>query len=143
MEQHLFINNEHTNKRCSRSKRCIIAAMFITIFLIIAVILIIISATIIFYIASSKKKDECGTEICKLHAEHVRNTINWSADPCEDFYEFACGGWINNYYMPPYKPIYGILDMLGENNLAILKGLPFVLLVLFVIVILIIIISII
>jgi len=29
------------------------------------------------------------------------SALNRAADPCEDFYEFSCGGWIRNNPLPP------------------------------------------
>lgn len=29
----------------------------------------------------------------------IKNAINESVDPCEDFYEFSCGQWISNNEM--------------------------------------------
>ncbi|KAI9002782.1 hypothetical protein BC832DRAFT_560809 [Gaertneriomyces semiglobifer] len=47
--------------------------------------------------------------------------MNFTADPCDDFYEFSCGGWLKTHPIPDDKSAVGTFDSLAENNLRILK----------------------
>lgn len=37
-------------------------------------------------------------------------------DPCEDFYEFACGGWLRNNPIPEGKSNWGIFSKIELQN---------------------------
>lgn len=48
--------------------------------------------------------------------------INLSVDPCENFFRFACDGWINNNPIPEDMPSYGVYPWLRHNVDLKLKG---------------------
>jgi endothelin-converting enzyme/putative endopeptidase len=49
--------------------------------------------------------------------------LDRTADPCEDFYQFTCGGWTANHPAPPDQPRYGRFEELQDRNNAILRDI--------------------
>ncbi|XP_057314854.1 endothelin-converting enzyme homolog [Hydractinia symbiolongicarpus] len=51
--------------------------------------------------SSKTTSDEvCTSEKCVEVAEKIKEALNTSADPCEDFYAFSCGGWKEKHDIP-------------------------------------------
>lgn len=42
----------------------------------------------------AEAREVCQTEGCKRAGLAIYQAINFSVDPCEDFFDFACGNWI-------------------------------------------------
>ncbi|MGB8010681.1 MAG: M13 family metallopeptidase [Terriglobales bacterium] len=51
------------------------------------------------------------------------NAIDKTADPCVDFYQYACGTWMKNNPVPADKARWGRFDELFERNLYILRDI--------------------
>ncbi|MCA9715281.1 MAG: M13 family metallopeptidase [Myxococcales bacterium] len=55
-------------------------------------------------------------------AAEVQATMDASVNPCDDFYQYACGGWLANTPRPPDKPRYGRgFGVVADRNKAVLR----------------------
>ena len=70
---------------------------------------------------SKTKQTTCVTEGCINAAYHMFHSMNRSVDPCENFYEYACGGWVENNPIPESKSFWGVYSVLEEDNERIVK----------------------
>ncbi|KAK3105380.1 hypothetical protein FSP39_023788 [Pinctada imbricata] len=63
----------------------------------------------------------CLTPACVSVASSIYNAMNMRADPCEDFYEYACGGWIKSHPIPSGHSRLGTFSELWQENQIIMK----------------------
>nr|XP_034338182.1 neprilysin-1-like [Crassostrea gigas] len=71
----------------------------------------------------SSKREVCISQECILAASNLINSIDPKADPCNDFYQFACGKWRKKQVIPEYDSITGVTHKLNDELDIILKHL--------------------
>lgn len=50
-----------------------------------------------------------------ISAKLMENNINWDIDPCDNYYEFACGNWEQQHQLPRDKGSYDTFEILRET----------------------------
>lgn len=119
----LIIDN---NKRYSRSssKRLLIIGGLVLIVFVAATI------TLAVLFANEKNKNDsssdkipdsiCATPYCIKAADYLLESIDESVEPCEDFYQFSCGTWLENIRIPDDANsvnTFRILDKQLDDNM--------------------------
>ena len=55
-------------------------------------------------------------------AGDIISKMNFSVDPCEDFFQFACGGWIESHHIPADGSSVSVFGSLSVKVDEELKG---------------------
>src|SRR5262249_1127867 len=65
------------------------------------------------------KKETAPKEVSSFDAK----ALDKSADPCVNFYQYACGGWMKNNPIPSDQAAWGRFNELAERNRAFLRDI--------------------
>jgi endothelin-converting enzyme 1 len=71
---------------------------------------------------SDLDKEYCLSPACITVASAIINSMDPKVDPCQDFYQYACGGWIKNNPLPDGKSTWGTFLKLWQENQFVMKN---------------------
>lgn len=57
-----------------------------------------------------------------VSASRLIENMDSTADPCQDFYQYACGGWLKKNIIPETSSRYSTFDILRDELEVVLKG---------------------
>ncbi|RUS22887.1 hypothetical protein BC937DRAFT_95451 [Endogone sp. FLAS-F59071] len=63
----------------------------------------------------------CVAPECIITAANILRDMDLNADPCEDFYGYTCGGWIDSHVIPSDKSSVGVFNDLDDANKKVLR----------------------
>lgn len=73
--------------------------------------------------ATDPSHSTCLTEACIRVAGKILESLDRGVSPCEDFYQFSCGGWIRKNPLPDGRSRWNTFNSLWDQNQAVLKHL--------------------
>ncbi|TDL24747.1 endothelin-converting enzyme 1 [Rickenella mellea] len=65
----------------------------------------------------------CTTADCVKLSASILGKLDESQDPCENFYEFANGGWLESHEIPAGRGTFGSFESLAQENKRIVRKL--------------------
>ncbi|XP_033097749.1 membrane metallo-endopeptidase-like 1 isoform X4 [Anneissia japonica] len=67
--------------------------------------------------------DTCLTDHCVKMAGNLISNMNPEIDPCDNFFEFSCGGWERRYAIPEDQSSYSAFSVLREEVQLVLRDI--------------------
>ncbi|KAK2531109.1 hypothetical protein Q9966_008956 [Columba livia] len=65
----------------------------------------------------------CLTDACIRVASKILEALDVETDPCQDFYQYSCGGWIKRNPLPNGRSKWSTFNSIWDQNQAIMKHL--------------------
>ena len=57
----------------------------------------------------------CNKQTCLHAAAYLTRNLDTSVDPCDNFYQYACGGWTATHEVPPDKTTLTVMDEMKQK----------------------------
>ncbi|KAL9969775.1 hypothetical protein ACROYT_G022032 [Oculina patagonica] len=123
-DEDVVFKDVHFRKKAKR----VTIALAVVIFLLFVLCVVFI---VLFAVQKRKSHEEptqetpqrkiCDSRKCLLSAIDALKQLNQSADPCEDFYEYACGGWENENALEAGETSVTGFSLVREKSYNVLK----------------------
>ncbi|XP_030842476.1 neprilysin-1 [Strongylocentrotus purpuratus] len=93
------------------------------IFLLFIVLLFVLLLIIVLVTKSRKGSNLCLSTHCVSAAGALIENMDLEADPCQDFYQFSCGGWMKKTTIPEEENKVTVLGQQQDKLLVLTRGL--------------------
>uniref|UniRef100_A0A5S6Q7J6 Peptidase M13 N-terminal domain-containing protein n=1 Tax=Trichuris muris TaxID=70415 RepID=A0A5S6Q7J6_TRIMR len=115
----------------TRLEKCLICVLFAMLFFLVALLLVLLTngtlrgRNVISYPAAilNDTLSICTTKGCVEAATNLLMAIDSTQDPCENFYEYACGQWNKHFFIPEDMSGYGTFALVRDRVRRQLKSL--------------------
>ncbi|XP_066475738.1 endothelin-converting enzyme 2 [Tiliqua scincoides] len=93
----------------------------ISLFVVLLLLGLVISMGIQY--SQDPSRTTCLTEACIIVASKVLEALDRETHPCDDFYQYACGGWMKRNPLPDGRSKWSTFNSIWDQNQAIMKHL--------------------
>ncbi|XP_046579706.1 neprilysin-like [Haliotis rubra] len=108
-----------TKTKRSTLEKCL---MIVSAILLLAAITFLV-AFVVYYEKTEELQNVCTTEECVMAASRLSSVMDASVNPCDNFYDFACGSWMKKNVIPEDRSSLDMFGVLQDEVLVTLKNL--------------------
>ncbi|XP_067658892.1 membrane metallo-endopeptidase-like 1 isoform X2 [Haliotis asinina] len=119
-----YRKRDHKQARFTKSKRSTLekCLMIVSAILLLAAIAFLV-AFVVYYEKTEELQNVCTTEECVMAASRLSSVMDASVNPCDNFYDFACGSWMKKNVIPEDRSSLDMFGVLQDEVLVTLKNL--------------------
>ena len=120
----VHLSDKRKGKRPSSIKK-----VYLYVLLVLLVVAVVFISLYVIKLKSKCRRAEkskspiCMTSGCVDAAYFIQNAIDPKANPCEDFFQYTCGRWMNKHPIPDKKNFWGIDSVLSQQNFWVMRKL--------------------
>uniref|UniRef100_A0A4W2II24 Endothelin-converting enzyme 1 n=1 Tax=Bos indicus x Bos taurus TaxID=30522 RepID=A0A4W2II24_BOBOX len=120
---HLQVNfrGPRNGQRCWAARTPVEKRLVVLVVLLAAALVACLAVLGIQY--QTRTPSVCLSEACISVTSSILSSMDPTVDPCQDFFTYACGGWIKANPVPDGHSRWGTFSNLWEHNQAIIKHL--------------------
>ncbi|RUS82677.1 hypothetical protein EGW08_009580, partial [Elysia chlorotica] len=86
---------------CMDKRSTLEKVLLVLIIIIVIIVALFAAAFLVYYFFSTPPEGTCLSDKCVNAASRLKDYMDESVDPCDNFYEYACGGWMRRASLEP------------------------------------------